>query len=1582
MAIAADTPARLQIYLLGTFEVSLDGVPLSGFRSDKVRALLAFLAVESGRTHRRSSLASLLWGEYPEPSARQSLSQALTNLRQLLSPLEAARGSPPVLESSREEIRWDPAEEMVWVDVQTFDALLEDSGPTSDPTERSAAAVALYHGPFLAGLSLPDSQSFEEWRLIQQERRHEAALLALERLATHHLAAGSYAQAQAFARRQIAMESWREKAHRQLMLALALDGQRGMALQQYEICRQYLLEELGVGPDRETVALYEQIWQGELGPRETPRPPTATAEALLPANPYRGLFPFLEEDATCFFGRESFIQRLQQAVHRQPAIALLGRSGSGKSSLIFAGLLPRLRDATGQEATGWQIAALRPGSRPFQALARALLPLLEADLPPSSQAAWVKDLAEAMRRRDMTLCAAIEQILTGGPRGESDRRKGLEAAGHPSPESLLIVIDQFEELFTACPDAATRQAFLDHLLDHLSHPPRLPCTLLLSLRADFLGPVLAHRPLADVLQDASLILSPMTRDELAEAVERPALAQGVLFEPGLVERILDDVGQEPGHLALLQFALTSLWERQVRGDLLTHAAYDAIGGVPGALANYAEEVYLGFDPLERETARRTFVQLVRPGQQTQDTRRTATRPEMGREEWAMVQKLTAARLVVTGGGSDGEETAELVHETLIDGWARMGVWLNEDRAFRLWQERLRTWLRPWIASERDVSALLRGNLLAEAEEWYTARGDELTDASREYIEASLAHRQRQQQAATAQQQRELAQAQALAEAEQRRANVEARAGRRLRWLLAGLSIVFLLALLAVGQAIVQRQETTRQASAAVAAQGTAEAEWGRAEAAQAMAEEQARVAKTERLRAEEQARVAEAAQAMAQEQARVAEAERARAKEQAGLALARQLAAQSVTLLDKQPDLALLLSLEAYMRAEPGEERGAYLTSLAFDPLLTQFLHGHEQAIYYLACHPDGGPLTSMDASGTVLVWDLETGQPVEYLPWEESDIDTGGSLSRDGRTVARRHGASIHLADAFTGQDTGPAVTDHAADITNLSLDPDGSVLVSGDAEGTIRVWKVTAAGLQERPLTRPLSYDGGGCWGVSTGGQLLAMTAPGHSVVIHDLETGELRTQIPDAHPGFNLHSMLFSPDGGTLATNSFDQTVGLWDATSGQSIGSLRGHEGRVLASAFDEGGRRMASGGTDNLVRLWDITVLGSGGGAQQVGPALGGHSNWVRVLAFCSGTRLLASGDSEGKILLWDLGRRQQLRGHDGQVRGVSFSPDGTTLASGGFDFGVVLWDLTASPPTAHELSGHSNVVLNVLFGPDGQRLASAGSQETFLWDLSAGIEVGSGEGQPARRTLVGHEGPVVGLAFSPDGRTLATGSFDQTIRLWNAADGQSQGPGLSGHEGWVLDLAYSPDGSILASASSDGTLRLWDAATGEPLGSPLTGHRNWVTSVAFSPDGQILASGSSDNTIRLWDVAKREALGSPLAGHAAQVWSVAFRDSQHLVSGAADGTVLVWDLWMREPLGPPLMSGVEMETMALSPDGTTVAIGSFDDSGTVTLWQVPAESWPVRACTLANRNLTEEEWGQYLGDQPYERTCTDLRGGH
>jgi hypothetical protein len=367
--------------------------------------------------------------------------------------------------------------------------------------------------------------------------------------------------------------------------------------------------------------------------------------------PYRGLRPFREEDAPFFFGREACIARLTQAVCCQALVAV-GGGPPAAASPRWPG--PVSCPACGSPLPGqvWDAVTLLPGDRPLHALAAALLPLLEPEVTEVDRLAEVSKLAGHLHTGDVPLRDVVARVL----------------AKQPGTDRLLLVADQWEELYTLTREEEQRVRFLDELLQATQNSP---LSVVLTLWGDFFGQALSHRPLADRLQDAVVTLGPMTREELAQAVEQPAQKVHLAFEPGLVERLLDDVGREPGNLPLLEFALTRLWEQRQGGQLL-HRMYEAMGRVQGAVAQHAEELYQNLGSLEQQAAARVFLELVQTGENTEDTRRRAALSELGGETRELVKKLADARLVVTcREEASGQETVEVAHDALIRHWQRL-----------------------------------------------------------------------------------------------------------------------------------------------------------------------------------------------------------------------------------------------------------------------------------------------------------------------------------------------------------------------------------------------------------------------------------------------------------------------------------------------------------------------------------------------------------------------------------------------------------------------------------------------------------------------------------------------------------------------------------------------------------------------------------------------------------------------------------------------------------------------------------------------------------------------------------------------
>ena len=408
-------------------------------------------------------------------------------------------------------------------------------------------------------------------------------------------------------------------------------------------------------------------WLPVIVQNQTETPPTWQSLGIISFCPYQGLSAFKEENAEYFFGRNKATTSLVAAVNSRPLVAVVGASGSGKSSLVFAGLIPQLRQ---DNINNWLILSFRPGKNLLQSLAVALVSAL--NLPEDERRLAELELNVNLKRDHATL----ENFITY-----------LTPLSSPSPRILLIA-DQFEEIYTLCTDANERKIFLDGLLQAVNNAPFF--TLLLTLRADFLARALDdYEPFGRALQQYQLEpVVRMNRKELSAAITLPATQLGFEFEDGLCNTIIDDIQDGDGRLPLLEFTLTQLWKQQHAGRL-THQAYEKIGGVEQALANYAETVYKDLSESEREKAQRVFIQLVQPGEGTEDTRRLATSEEVGGDNWDLVTRLASERLVVTNRNeSTNEETVEVVHEALIRHWGRLRGWMQENRKFRIWQQGL------------------------------------------------------------------------------------------------------------------------------------------------------------------------------------------------------------------------------------------------------------------------------------------------------------------------------------------------------------------------------------------------------------------------------------------------------------------------------------------------------------------------------------------------------------------------------------------------------------------------------------------------------------------------------------------------------------------------------------------------------------------------------------------------------------------------------------------------------------------------------------------------------------------------------
>ncbi|PPK73917.1 WD40 repeat protein [Methylobacter tundripaludum] len=551
--------------------------------------------------------------------------------------------------------------------------------------------------------------------------------------------------------------------------------------------------------------------------------------------------------------------------------------------------------------------------------------------------------------------------------------------------------------------------------------------------------------------------------------------------------------------------------------------------------------------------------------------------------------------------------------------------------------------------------------------------------------------------------------------------------------------------------------------------------------------------------------------------------------------------------------------------------------------------------------------------------------------------IETRGAITaitidKEGKTIATGFtDGSLRLWKAETGQPVGQPLWGHGELVTSLAFNTDGTKLVSGSNDKTLRLWDAKNG----KPIGEPLTGHGRAVTGVafSPDGKKIASSSHDQTLRLWDADTLQTIGR-PLTGQGSGITSVAFNPDGTQLVSGSVGKALQLWDVASQKKAGlpPLLGHEAAVTSVAFSPNGAIIVSGSEDQTVRLWDAKT------GEPVGEPLKGHEDIVTSVAFNLGGNKIASSSQDQSIRLWDTktGRpiRAPLRGHSGKVSGVVFGPDDSDdqwLASGGYDDNTLrLWNLNA---TRWVGSGHDGTVAAIAYSPNGKFIVSGSYDKTLrLWDAKTG--------EPVGEPLKGHQAGVSSVAFSPDGKLIVSGSYDKTLRLWDAKTGDPLGKLVKGHSAGISSVAFSPDGERIVSGSDDGTVRLWDTKNRSPVGSPMTGHNDVVSSVAFSRDGTKIVSGSFDKNLRLWNTATGKQIGDPLVGHDDAVTSVAFgSDDNRIVSGSYDKNLRLWrqDAKTGSFSSKPMSGHTDWVTsVAFSRDGNKIVSGSRDQ--TLRVW--------------------------------------------
>lgn len=1166
------------------------------------------------------------------------------------------------------------------------------------------------------------------------------------------------------------------------------------------------------------------------GRRYTTTSISLAANEVIP-NPYKGLRAFQEKDAPNFFGREALVHRLVKRMKEDSPfsrfLAVVGPSGSGKSSVVKAGLLPALRQGAIEGSDHWFFDEIVPGTQPFSELENTLVSI--ATTPPDF------DLGEKLRSSKRGLLEAVNACLPQDSKSE-----------------LLLFIDQFEEVFTLVEDETTIDSFLGNLYVAVTDPEsRL--RVIITIRADFYDRPLLQPGLSDLVRERTEVVVPLTPVELERVIIEPARRVGIMFDSGLVAAIIAEVKEQLGALPLLQYSLSELFERR-EGDLITPNAYRDLGGVRGSLARRADELYTDLNEYEQEATRQLFLRLITLGEGTEDTRRRALLTEITslRDNddstddenilRQVIDKLGKARLITFDRDpATRSPTLEVAHEAIIREWNRLREWLDESRNDVRMQRKLSALVAEWEAENTDPSLLMQGIRLDQFKEWKSETTLSLTAQEESYLQQSIAEAERRRQ-------RELERA-------EREQQIEQQSRNRLRLLVIVLLIAMVVAFALTGFAVDSAQRANERTAFAESIALAASAGEAQSDNDGDLALSLALEANVNYDNPPIESRSALAEIALANGTRRIIEGH-----------------TSWVASVDISPD-------------------GQYIASGSFDSTVRlwniqngELIHtmtGHGGDVEAVAFSPDGKTLVSGASDFVAILWDVATGQVIRRFQGHTLPIRSIAFGSQGDYIVTGSNDEQVILWDVATG-DIIRTYNRHSASVLAVAISPQGNTILSGARDGELIQWDIETGESHTLENHNSAIYD----IAFSPDGRFAASCSGDGIIILWDLSTQTPTEQF--VSESGDVRSVAFSPNGDFIYSGAADGVIQLWDVNTGRQIRQLRGHEDAVLGIDLDEEGLLAVSGSKDMTMRVWNVgtpglvtniqlhtgrvtqvqvgqdsqsvysisvdgtlqrwnintntienllssntgeplitfdinndenrVLLGSRNGVLnevdiatgEILHSLSGHSGNVQsVLYLSNGTQALSS-DAEGNIILWNLANNQEIRrynAHDGIVYNLALNPDETQFASAGRDTQVLLWDINTGE-IVQRFEGHEDAVYAISINATGDRLIS-GSRDNIaiVWDMATGQDT-------AR--LIGDTEQIWSVKFAPDAHTAVIGTGDGVIILWDI-DQQEALQRFEIEDVSIFALAFSPDGSFVVSGQEDGVLTAWRTFHGDEI---------------------------------------------------------------------------------------------------------------------------------------------------------------------
>lgn len=1217
--------------------------------------------------------------------------------------------------------------------------------------------------------------------------------------------------------------------------------------------------------------------------------------------PYLGLHAFTEKDSELFFGRRRVVDRLAESLRQEHRfLAVLGPSGSGKSSVVQAGLIPSLRNGAIPGSDRWEFIVARPADRPFERLEEKGLE--------GASSGFVKALRTW---RDQ----------------------------HPSNERLMLVLDQFEELLVTCPKE-TRRSFLEELGEVLDSNE--PVSITLVMRDDFFGRFAQEAPpslFGWVERGFVHVSSSLEKDELREIIEEPARLLGLDFEEGLAGLIVDDVlrvAPATGRstvLPLLEFALTQLWERREEG-LLTHHAYSAIGGVTGGLARWADHAYAYLDEKMQPLARRVLTDLVHLGDEGQglpDSRRRSSLNDLCYRQHEqdllhlIVQQLANARIVTTS-MDNGQVTVEIIHDSLIRDWGRLQSWLKSDRIFLNGIRELEKEAKAWKnSSPRDEGRLLRGLRLEEAEHWLNERKNDLNGTVVEFLHASLILMEKERNTE-----------------EKIRADKE-RTRRRIVLALTAFSI---LTLVIAGFAYMQWQQSEEQRQIALARQIAAQSELIRGDGAESL--------------------VSSILLAV--------ESLRRYPTFEGDLALR-----HGLTLL---PSHIGRINNTGYVKDISFSLDGKRLAILdrdgfarIFDANTRREILRINQINSAISFSRNGEYLVTLSSDGTLRLWDIATGKVIDRMDGHRQIQSASFSLN-GSKLIEVDLNNTARILDVHDGHEIAELNLSGGNFHISASLDNINVIYNGWHYDNWLGVWDINTGNMVvKRSLPDGVSAS---VYASSPNGKRLAFAFYDNTARILDITTGlEISKVFHESQQGYlyssavpwHIENIEFSFDSRHIVTMSSDGTTRVFDVETGQEIFRILK---RCTAASFSPDGKILATatGYFNGSIDFWDATT------GHMITCVI--NDKYLQKAAISPNTKLLVTagldsvgpGGQSGTARIWstDTGNMLAETVYNHDVYDIKFSSDGKYLAFAAYHKCI----MNSSTGECIVKIPHWGFIDKIFFNHDGSYLAGISSHDknAYIWSTSTGQEV----------ACFHHNSGVTDLAFSNDGKYVATSCLDNMTRIWDIAKDKIAVFIAHNNKGIADDpfhtkrfVSFSPDGTLILTFNNmEDFMQIYDVTTGSEVAR--VKHNSQINAATFSPDGKFIATTSLDNTTRLWGITSgKELMRVYLKGRGESV--IFSPNGKYIACSISDNTARVWDSHTGQEAAKMLFNGPVI-ALAFSPDGKLLAAASADRTARVWLWK--KEDIITQACSRIDRNLNQDEWSRYFGNEPYCKTCPNL----